>query len=436
MAYEENKVFDVSKPGQATADATSRPIIVGHRPTMNDPMMKGDGVPETSTVPTPIQVAMADEEPQHIAPHSAEPASSFMPNENSVPTPQPEEVHLTSAEQPQSPEPVLEENSQDSNPGSNFTSLGSLIGPDDEKSADNDHHQPQNHDGGFSKPPEDNNAWQDAPPFGKTQGAGPRHKWPKIFGWIFGTLFIIVAVFYLAIDLGIVQSDMKLPFHIFNKQKASTVVTSTPPPAPAKVQPSPPPAATVPTGFTEYKLAGTNLSFAYPTVWGAPTDTPDPGFSKRGGTNKTDGTYAHVVNFATNKDVQLAFTSSKYLPAARGALYYDFLNWCVGTNDQKIYTQILHFATTSGIDTPSTITCDQGPLADAVKQDDNTILQAKTKDTAGKDLGDIYTQNLSDKDLPVARIKDATSASADNIKKLLATIKVSSASSATPPSTP
>jgi len=34
-----NKVFDVMRPGRAPVQATSRPVIVGHKPEVNDPMM-------------------------------------------------------------------------------------------------------------------------------------------------------------------------------------------------------------------------------------------------------------------------------------------------------------------------------------------------------------------------------------------------------------
>lgn len=34
-----NKVFDVMRPGKTTAPATSRPVIVGHKPQVKDPMM-------------------------------------------------------------------------------------------------------------------------------------------------------------------------------------------------------------------------------------------------------------------------------------------------------------------------------------------------------------------------------------------------------------
>jgi hypothetical protein len=52
-------------------------------------------------------------------------------------------------------------------------------------------------------------------------------------------------------------------------------------------------------------------------------------------------------------------------------------------------------------------------------------LQQKTKDSAGAVLGDLYTKNLTaNKDIPVLRIKDSTMKNGDDIKKLLATIKV------------
>jgi hypothetical protein len=232
-------------------------------------------------------------------------------------------------------------------------------------------------------------------------------------------------------DLGLVKSDIKLPFHIFNKQKTSTVVTPPPaPPAAKKAAVSSGPV--LPNGFTAYSLAGTQLSFAYPTVWGVPVVTTDPGFSKRGGTNKTDGTHAYLLKFASNKDVELAATSSKYLPATRNNQYFDFLQWCSGTNDGKFYKQVLLFSTVNKVDTPTTVTCDQGPLADATKLDELTIVQPKTKDDSGAALGDLYTKNLTSGNLPVVRVRDSAMAYSALIKQLLGTVKVSSSSSITP----
>jgi hypothetical protein len=235
---------------------------------------------------------------------------------------------------------------------------------------------------------------------------------------------------YLAIDAGLVQSDANLPFHIFNKQKTSKSSAPVITPQPLSPDTTTNPIAlpsNVPAGFTEYKIAKTNASFDYPTVWGAPTVIADPGFSKRGGTNKSDGAHSYKVNFAVNKAVEVTVTSSKYLPAARATMYNDFLQWCMGTIDKKFYKQSLHFSSTAGVDSPSTILCDQGPLNDATKLNEKTIVQQKTKDVDGKTvLGDIYTQNLTDTEFTVLRVKDTTMTNADNIKKLLDTVKIAS----------
>jgi hypothetical protein len=99
----------------------------------------------------------------------------------------------------------------------------------------------------------------------------------------------------------------------------------------------------------------------------------------------------------------------------------------MGTIDKKFYMQSLHFSSAAGVDSPSTILCDQGPLNDATKLNEKTIVQLKTKDTDGKTvLGDIYTQNLTDTEFTVLRVKDTTMTNADNIKKLLDTVKIAS----------
>jgi hypothetical protein len=130
----------------------------------------------------------------------------------------------------------------------------------------------------------------------------------------------------------------------------------------------------------------------------------------------------------------MVVTSDKFLPPARATLYYDYLQWCTGTNDAKIYKSLLHFATgTDKVDVPTTVTCDQGPLADATKVNETTILQAKTKAPDGKaDLGDLYTKNLTDKDLVVIRVKDTTMTHGADIKTLLGTVKISAATKTTP----
>jgi len=171
------------------------------------------------------------------------------------------------------------------------------------------------------------------------------------------------------------------------------------------------------------------VTFAAPTAWGTPTSSTDPGYTSRDATNKSTGTHAYLVDFATNKDVQVAVTSSKYLPAARTALYYDFLQWCTGTNDGKFYLGVLNFTTTNKVDTATTVSCDQGPLTSATKQDATTITELKLKDTTGAIAGDLYTKNISGGELVVFRVIDKAMTNSTNIKQLLNTVKATASTS-------
>jgi hypothetical protein len=248
-------------------------------------------------------------------------------------------------------------------------------------------------------------------------------------------MLLFLAGSYLAIDSGKTGLSINLPVHVFKQATPADAAVSSLPTATAQAaQPSPDSAAstTQSADTKKYSLANTPLSFDYPTAWGDPAVTTDEGFTVRGGTNKTNGAHAYVVSFANNADVQLAITAYKYLPPTRStAEYYDYLQVCVGTHDTKFYKQTLMFSSNAGLDTPSTVTCSVGPLADATKIDDSTIIQSKAKDDAGKLLGDVYTRNLSSKDFPVVRIKDAASSHGTEIKAILSTIKVS-ADSTTP----
>jgi len=382
---DEDRVFDVTRPKNVSPSASSRPIIVGHQPRVNDPMVKDKSSPATkiminsssekaaepsepilsTSAPAIIEPPAHNDAPKETVPHYEGPAVMPLPEDNKfqppaepVAGPQPPAAHL-----PASPE---------------------------------------------SEPPHTphiEGLHLDSP---KSKRRAP--------------ILIIAAIIILGLGyLGADALGVGVPFHIF-KQKAP-VVTAPPAPAPKKAA-----APTVPAGFKEYKLSQTNITFAAPIAWGDPTSTIDPGYTKRGGTNTSDGTYAYLVNFSTNKDIEIAVTSDKYLPAARTAVYYDYLQWCTGTNDGKYYESLLHFTTVNKVDSPATITCDQGPVSGAIKLNSTTIVQARATDSQAKVLGDIYTKNLDDPSLVVFRVKDATMTNGDQIKQLLDTIKTGTSS--------
>ncbi len=85
-------VFDVAKPGQSRPDTTSRPIIVGHKSMVEDPMV-------TASASTSVAASKKDNDEQDsslkstedkIAPHEAHPVSP---------------LHETVAPEPPTPEP-------------------------------------------------------------------------------------------------------------------------------------------------------------------------------------------------------------------------------------------------------------------------------------------------------------------------------------------
>ncbi len=73
-APETKKTMDVAKPGKSAPDASSRPVIVSHRPEVKDPMVKTDASIEETT-PTETTVAHGSKVIQPLA-HDDEPTET------------------------------------------------------------------------------------------------------------------------------------------------------------------------------------------------------------------------------------------------------------------------------------------------------------------------------------------------------------------------
>jgi hypothetical protein len=383
---DETRVFDVTRPSHVNPTATSRPVIPSSHPAASDPMVKDEsGQFNTEKMGVGTKIPISDEA-GHFSPELQPPPES--PSALGIPAPEMGPAH----------EPFPNESSVENSPA--IFSTADAAQPDDQ-------FQPHIEQLHFNE---------------------PKHKRKWLMPTVLVLLLLLVGA-YLAMDSGLVKTSVNLPYHIFKQKVANTPAVSTT--AKQSVASS---TTVLPVGFKQYKIAGSSVTFAAPASWGDPTSATVGGFSKRGGTNQSDGTYAYVVDFAINKDVQIAVTSSKYLPPARTPLYYDFLQWCTGTNDNKFYQSVLKFTTTDKVDTPSTIVCDQGPLADAQKLNATTIMQLKTKDPAGKVIGDVYTKNLKDSSLTVIRVKDAVSTNGENVKQLLNSVKITATAASAPAS--
>lgn len=449
---DENRVFDVTKPKHVSPAPTSRPVIVGHQPMVSDPMVKDKDEPEQLLDHTATKINVTDTssahepepEPEKVElktghediPENSGAAAIIEPshqehNPADEPATGPAKFDAPAAPEPspvfsEPSEPQFEETA--ASPDTPVSEEPSDI-PADNAPIDSDS-EPELSDGqpdiqphAVNPGPEDN-VPHHAEHIEGLHFAEPKRKGSSL-KWLLAGLLVLIIAAYLLIDSGLISTGINLPFHIF-KQDNNTPPAAANQPAAQQQTASQSAASDLPAGFKLYSLSGTNLTFAAPGAWGEPTSTTEQGYSKRGGSNQPSGNYAYLVSFATNKDVQVAVTSSQYLPPTRDRLYYDYLQWCTGSNDGKYYQSILNFTTTDKVDEPSTISCDQGPLDGATKLDSSTILQAKAADGAGKTIGDIYIKNLSDKNLPVLRIKDAAMANGTDIKTLLGTVKSTS----------
>lgn len=355
--------FDLSKPLSYGAAPPARPTVANNQPTAADPMFAPtETLPQSGSIIN-VKVNESPFSSAAIEPETG-PASPFTPAPGLAGTNQTQASIGDQQISPNKPKP-------------------SVFGG-----------------GGYGSVPKG-----DEPKYPKRR----KKLWLIILG-----LLVAAAGVYGAIDKGLIFGNVNLPYHIF--EQTSTTISDSP-------STSPSPQLNVPTGFAATKLVEANLTFAYPAAWGAPTASIDQGFIKRSSAAKADSSYAFIVDFPDNKDVQLAITSGKFLPPSRGVQYYDYLSWCLGTVDANYYVGALHFSTSDGTDTPTTASCDQGPLNNAAKLSSDTIVQTNLKNTDGTQLGNLYTRNLKNNDYEVARVKDVTMKNGDQIQTMLASIQ-------------
>jgi hypothetical protein len=281
-------VMDVSKPGKSTPSASSRPVIVGHRPIMKDPMVN-----QTSPTDTPKpdeddntegeKIAVSRTAKKVIAPITSESTeeqkdtdSENLVEEVTPSTDEPTEVEPADAEEVSEETP--EEEPVDDKPAENDRSESDKESAKDaalvktivDKAAVN------------KKPKDDNNKLSELEKKRQAEldkliedrkyyvPVGQMTKKKRRLGLIlFLLLFLAVAGTYLALDAQLFKNDIKLPYEFFKEQEAdtatdlpATTTEQTNNETQNKIE-----EYKIPEGYTVYENKSLGFKFAYPKSW-------------------------------------------------------------------------------------------------------------------------------------------------------------------------
>jgi len=211
------KFFDVARPSQVGANATSRPIIVGHRPMMPDPMMRPEpskqdnqATPQIKTHKAKI-IEISDDIKDEIAQTSSEPPQPVEvpapeqpvpPIEQPSPTTPPSGIGEVPAEH--LPLPVAEVPAEQSGPEAEPA----------KPAADDPQHPPQPAAETLVPTPDLTHIPHIPISHSHPSGSG---NLKSILVWSVVVLVLVGFGTYLAIDAGLVGSGVHLPVHIFSR---------------------------------------------------------------------------------------------------------------------------------------------------------------------------------------------------------------------------
>lgn len=221
-------IFDISKPHRITPSASGRPIIVGHHPTMPDPMVRHDEakLPKPSnekTVPvkdedaaagvTPVAVtSVSTEEPKTEVPSPAEhqpetpeaplPTETPAPPQEEIKPPEPQsEAAPVLEEVPAAPTPTLPPEAEPASPAP-LTSGTEQQAADIPKPAQPA--KPDRHDLIGTKP------------LPIPKGAGPYSRTRRLTLWSLSAVLLLL-LFYVLLDAKVIPNSLNLPIHLFKR---------------------------------------------------------------------------------------------------------------------------------------------------------------------------------------------------------------------------
>ncbi len=318
------KSMDVSKPGKAAPDPTARPVIVGHKPLLKDPMVSGD----QAAADTQKSV---EEKP--LTPHAekviAPPVADEVPAEQKSPEPTSENPEASGAAADKADTAKSEEES-DSPPESDdaavVDALAEQAGNSKKKPGEQTDEEKKRQDA-IDKLIEEKKYYI------PTKAASRKRK----ARWNLVALLVLLfgAGGYLLVDAGIVGAGIKIPFNFIpepSEPVSSVQQTAAPiqPTAPQPADTTPPleeikPVAVVGKSVTtgqsiKYTSSDIGLEFTYPKGWGEVKALKYIGDDKkwRLGTEVT-------IEFSANPQARATLRSRDYKNngGGRGGAYWD-----------------------------------------------------------------------------------------------------------------
>lgn len=204
----DDKVFDISKPGKSQPAATSKPVIVGHKSMVEDPMVVAANKPEATT-PAPVAVEPEDKpagspvvEEKGSIDEASHTAKVVTPPSDAAPAAEGDNEKPGETEAKPPEEKLAEEAVADSVPDEKDDNK-------EVKPADSKETEAEKAKAAAIQELIENKKY--AVKIGEVQRKRHSH-------WTLAILvLLLVAIFtaYLLIDAGIIKTNIKLPYHIF-----------------------------------------------------------------------------------------------------------------------------------------------------------------------------------------------------------------------------
>lgn len=257
------KTMDVSKPGQSAPDSSARPVIVTHRPMVQDPMVKDETKEDTWVESENTQEAA----PKPDVPHGdrvIQPLSKPSGETETAETPEPE-AEAAPADSPADPVET-EDAPPESSPEQKAAKEAATV----DAVAEQVSASKKKSEGPSPEEKAKQEAWKklvaDKKYFVSVGRATHRRNTRRALVALVAVLILGGLGFLLLIDAGMINAGFKLPFDLI-KNTSQDSNQNVPAPTPAPVTETKKAETKAVAALTEYKNEDLGITFKYPKEW-------------------------------------------------------------------------------------------------------------------------------------------------------------------------